>query len=291
MALPVLLALTIADSPAFAQVKLRFKYNTGDAFGMTVSQDMTSKAQVQGRDVETKMHQTMQMLANVEEENSDGTSKIKQTIDRVQTKMTLPAAGQAFEYDSAEDENRKAPPGFAAIMDKLVGGTFIMDIAPTGQVTEIELPQDFLNSLPAGGQGFLSKDGLKQMMTQGAVAFPETPVKEGDTWSNDVEMKMPFGEMSIKQKNTYQGTNDDDLHVIGITLEMSLTPGEGQPFKMTLKDSSAKGTMLFDNRKGRLVKSEINQTMTMEMEVQGNTINQEIEQKIVVRTTDGKSSR
>ena len=51
LSLATLLACFITISPASAQVKLRFQYDAGDKFGMTVSQEMTSKAKLQGRDI------------------------------------------------------------------------------------------------------------------------------------------------------------------------------------------------------------------------------------------------
>ncbi len=291
-----LLLLTVMGSgwiaqPAAAQVWLQFQYKPGNSFGMTVSQDMTSTSHVQGRDIKTSMKQTIQIETEVEKQSSSQAAWVKQTIQRVQTKMTLPGVAKTFEYDSAAEDNTNAPSQFATIMDKIVGGTFQLEIAPSGKVLNIKIPDDFLKSLPGQGAGFLSQDGLKQMVSQGSVVFPETPIKKGDQWDNKLEMKMPFGKMKIHQKNTYQGTNDDGLHVIGIDLDMSLVPDENQPFKMTIKESTSEGTMLFDNRIGRLIKSKIIQKMTIEMEIQGQTIEQEINQVILVETGNPSSSR
>ena len=48
---------------------------------------------------------------------------------------------------------------------------------------------------------------------------------------------------------------------------VKIEPDPNAPVKMKIKDSSGKGTILFDNSKGRVVESSTEMNMKMELEV------------------------
>ena len=113
-------------------------------------------------------------------------------------------------------------------------------------------------------------------------------MNEGDSWSDEITMKMPFGEMQVDRTSTYQGTNDDGLHVIDISLEMTVKPGDNPQMKLSIKDSTASGKLLFDNEAGRIVNLDLKQTITMEISAAGQQINQEISATTKLEADNGE---
>jgi hypothetical protein len=55
-----------------------------------------------------------------------------------------------------------------------------------------------------------------------------------------------------------------------------------------IKKQDSKGTMFFDNTRGQMVKTHIDQNMEMEITVGDNTISQQLKMKIDVTISDRK---
>ncbi len=291
----VLAALSVATltaSSSDAAVTLRLKHKQGETNRIQIEQEMNSNARVQGQEIRNSMKQTMVTETHIESVNSEGTAKARQEIKQVRMSMSMPApVNQEFSFDSEKAENPSAPPGYSDVMGALIGKPFTMNISPTGKLSDIQVPAGVLEQMQkipgaAMMQSMTSEEGLRQMMTQSAFHLPEKPVDQGDTWSNDVTMDMPFGKLIAKQVYTYQGTNAQGLHEIGITVEMQIEPAEDQPFKMSLKNSDSSGTMLFDNDAGEVKSVEMKQNMDMQMSVADQTFDQSIEQVIRLKSLD-----
>ncbi|MCA9111139.1 MAG: hypothetical protein KDA52_14400, partial [Planctomycetaceae bacterium] len=220
----------------------------------------------------------------------NGSAQVLQKITRMQMSMKMPF-GQTFEYDS-EGENNQVPAMFGNLIGKLAGAEFQGTLAPTGKMTDVTVSEDFRKALketPGNPFGAGTDDDVfQQIMSQSSVAFPDHPVKEGDSWSDEIIMKMPFGEMKVDRTSTYNGTNDDGLHVIDITLEMTLQPGDNPQMKISMKDSTASGKMLFDNAAGRIVNLDLKQNVTMEISAAGQQINQEVSTTTTLEADKGE---
>lgn len=279
--LPLIATVVLFAAPASAQVQLRFKFTPGEVLRQKTVQEMKMAAEVQGQKLNTEMTQTMNIEQAVESVDADGGARVRQKINRIRMSMKAPL-GQGFEFDSADESVGQAPAAITNMLKKMAGAEFQARIAPTGQYSEVTIPEDLEKALkgapgsPFGGDG---SDSLKQMMGQSAATFPEQPVRTGDSWSDDLTMKMQFGEMKIHRTNTYAGTNEEGLHVINIALDMEIAPGENQQIRMKIKDSNAQGTLLFDNAKGRVVRTDLEQTMTMETSVMGQSFESTIKQR------------
>ena len=263
---------------AEAQVTLQFKLAEGDVIRQVMTQEMVSSSNFQGRDVSSEMKQIAHLEQRIGEVAETGSAQVLQEITRMQMSMKMPF-GQSFEYDS-DGENDQVPAMFGDLIGKMVGAEFQGTLAPTGKMTDITISEelrDALKKTPGNPFGAgKDEDVFQQIMSQSSVAFPDHPVKEGDSWSDEIIMKMPFGEMKVDRTSTYQGTNDDGLHVIDISLEMTVKPGDNPQMKLSIKDSTASGKLLFDNEAGRIVNLDLKQTVTMEISAAGQQITQEV---------------
>jgi hypothetical protein len=126
-------------------------------------------------------------------------------------------------------------------------------------------------TMMAGGMGeILSAEGIKKM--SGLGVLPEKPVKQGESWLNTAEMKMPFaGTIVLEQKYTYLGPVQRDgrqLEKIGIAMHTKPAAkkdeGPGGAVQM-----DGNGTTYFDNRAGRVVDNESTLKMKMDMNLMG----------------------
>jgi hypothetical protein len=242
------------------------------------------------------MKQTMDVVWKVGGVDAEGVATVVQEFTRLQMKMDAPG-GAGFEFDSdSEEELAGIGAMMAPALKALAKSKFTVKMTDRGAVQDVDVTDETVEAfkkLPGAGQmgGVFSKDGLINMIKQGAHAFPEDPVKKGDSWTNKAAIEMPqIGRMESDTKLTYAGPEVVDgkpLERMDIALTTKVTPKEGAaaPAPIKIKDQEATGFLAFDNVAGRLSHSSIVHNMTMEIKFAGNAIEQKMEQTIKVRLT------
>src|SRR5205814_1917917 len=111
--------------------------------------------------------------------------------------------------------------------------------------------------------------------------LPSRPVQKGDKWSRDQNIPLgPLGNLKATNDYTFQGAEKDGA-LITYKGSMAFVPPKGNagdaPFKVvksTLKSDDARGSMVFDAQRGRLVRSANSMTVrgSMTIEVMGNEL-------------------
>ena len=278
---------------------LRYQFKQGEQFVYAMDQTMDMKMSIVGQDVEMKMNQKIEMLQKVEAVDSAGVASISQRITRIRMEMTGPP-GTAMRYDSAE---KKKPEGLVAqiapLFKTLTKAEFKVKMAPSGELLEVEVPTEFFEKLKETPgmnllEGMFNKDSFKQMLTQAATTFPTTPVDQGDTWTNSFALDNPLGKQNVETKYSYEGEETVDgkvLDKIGLVIKMNFGKLENPVLAgatVKIKKQDSKGTMYFDNTRGQMASSQIDQNMEMEITVGDNTISQVLKMKINVTITDKK---
>ncbi len=287
----LLMICSACVSPAEAQVILRLKFKDGDVIQQVMNQEVKSSATFNGQQMNTDMLQALHIEHSIGTVAEDGSAVVVQTIKSMKMSMQTPL-GQGFKYDSDSDTNQ-LPPGLGETFDKLVGAEFQATLLPTGQMTDVSIPEDLkqvLQQMSGSPLRGADDNALQQMMGQSSMAFPEEPVSVGDEWEDDLTMRMPFGQLNVHRTSTYQGTNDDGLHVIDLKMEMNVEPSEDAQATMKLGDSEGTGTLLFDNARGRIVSVEVTKAMDMEVSASGQTINSEVTTKMTLKEQTERAS-
>ena len=153
----------------------------------------------------------------------------------------------------------------------------------------------------------LSDDALKQMAVPTFAALPNKEVAKGDKWDSTSTLDMgPIGKYVNTFTYTFDGTNTagkDDAEkkwdVISVTTKLAYTApaadaeAGGLPFKIKSADltsTDAKGQILYDPDKGRIVKStmslKLNGTLTIEIGGQQTPVKLDQTQDTTVDTSD-----
>ena len=285
--------LVAGGSTAQAQKVLRWKFTPGQTLRYVMNQEQSQKIKAGTTPITMTMTMTMNMTQKIESVDARGVASVTQTIDRIQMKMTSPQ-GIGLDYDSASG---KPPEGLAKLMapmfDAMVKKPFTMKMDPQGKVSDMKLPQGFVESVnkisgnPMGG--LFTEEGMQQMTGQGMAVLPEKPVSAGDTWTQQAGMAMPMlGRISVKNTYRYEGTEKRDgkeLEKIANTLKMDISPQKDkpQPFEIKMTDQKMQGTTYFDNEAGRLVETKTGGTMKMTISVGGQQIEQDIDMSQTLR--------
>src|SRR5262249_9347940 len=153
--------------------------------------------------------------------------------------------------------------------------------------------EDFIAKLTEGMEEtgkfvkmILTEDVLKKSAEEAFSFLPAQPIKKGETWKR--EATVPFGPLgSFKSTNEYtlEG-KDNGAAKIGLKAMMTYSPPKGDAgfgglFKIVkgnLKSEGARGTLLFDPEKGRLVRYNMAMIFrgSLTMDIMGNMIDMDI---------------
>jgi hypothetical protein len=290
--LAAVLLVGLLLAPADAAEKLSMKFREGEKYGYLIAQHITTAGEVQGKNFESLMEQKLNISTAIKSVNADGSAKAEQTIDRVQMKMVMPnptgEGTMTIDVDSAseaEPENA-ALKAVAANISRMVGQAISMTINPSGEMTDIQIPEKILQTQ----QGAAAAGGgnqLEQMFKQSGLRLPAEEISKGHQWSQPMEVKLPYGTMQITTNYTYQGKNSEGLHEIAAEMDIALQPAENAPLKVTATAKEANGTFLFDNQAGRLTRSQIQQVLDIDI---AGTAKQTITTQVDMKLTDGTQS-
>jgi hypothetical protein len=285
------LALLCACASAEAQTNLRFKFVKGQTNSYDMTQEMSIAQMIAGKNIDMEMKQSIEFSQTVDEVLADGSAKVTTKFTRARMSMKGPLE---VDLDSANENAANDNPG-AAILGGLVKTLgkiqFTAVMKTTGELSDVKVPEDLvkeLRNLPGSAQmgDMFSEQGLKQMMSQGSITFPKEPVKVGESWNQSTSVKLPFGKMTGDMKLTYQGTEkvgDKTLAKIGVVTKAAFADDEKAQITMKITSQKADGHFLFDAEAGRLQESTLNQTMEMSVGVLGQTIDQNLTQKVNVK--------
>jgi hypothetical protein len=290
-ALAAVLACAVVAMPsalvARQDVTLRYKWTKGETrrYRMTQRTTSTISGVPGGKDGMT-VEQTLSQIWKeaVEDVAADGTMTVRATFESINVDMSTPMGRMS--YDTEHPESASDPNAiFKAMFANMIGESFTVALSPAGVVQRVEglsrLAEKMFASLPAstgpmlsGIRQAMSDDAMKQNMSQAYLAFPDRPLKTGDTWNDQVTTVNPIGTMTISSASTLQavaGAADTQIVTVGSTLTLrqdSSAPGAG-PMGMTVKLDEATGVRetLFNAARG--MTERVTMDITMPMSISG----------------------
>jgi hypothetical protein len=296
-------ALMVVSAYGQEAVKLEWKFEKGKPFYQEMHTSTKQTMKIMAMDnITQNQDQTFIFSWTPLSQEKDKSWVIEQKIEGV--KMDIEISGNKISYDSTAPSTSTNNP-LADFFKALVGSTFKLTLSPDMKVTKIEGRDEFVNKLVKANpqmepllKQILSDDALKQMADPAFAAVPPNPVKKGDTWERQSKLNMgPIGTYDTTYKYTYEG-KEGKLDKIRVDTTLNYKAPEasatGQlPFKIksaNLQTKNASGTILFDNEKGRLDKSDMKLTLegklTIEIGGMATEVDLNQEQQTNVKTTD-----
>jgi len=216
----------------------------------------------------------LEMLWSVNSVEQDGTMRMTQAFDRVMMK-TVDVDGKTVVFDSSRAE---APSpdvqDMARDIRPLLRSHFAVAMSNRGEIIEVTPREEAAGEVserPADSRwkDLLTSDGINQTLRQTLGLLPGSSVVEGDKWANSYDVKSPLGKIRINNDFTYEGTiSRNGRAYVKIVMVAHVEPRKeanvfDEPTMPTPERYS--GVFYFDNVAGRLVHSEITQTMASEV--------------------------
>jgi hypothetical protein len=246
MFLTGLLTVTAQTTP----VTLEWKFKQGDKFYLENVTSVKQSIDVAGNKIPMDSVNTTVSSFKVIKADKDGTV-LEQKIEASQVK-----GGKAGPQQQ--------------VAEKLVGSVLTITLNKKGEVTKIAGFDELIKKLSEDNEEvgkllkvILTEDTMKQGIQEAFAFMPDKPVVKGDSWKRKLSMSMgPIGTFVVDQEYTYDGKMKDGEQV-GVKGTFTYQPPKGDvgglPFKVTkgdFKTDEAKGTLIFDPEKGRLVRNE-----------------------------------
>jgi hypothetical protein len=278
------------------KVTLAWKFKKDEPFYQKMTTETKQTMKVMNNDVNQTQKQTFYFKWTPRAQDGD-TWKIDQEILGVQ--MDIDIGGSPIKYDSTSTSANNTSNPLSEFFKALVGSKFTLTLdTKTLKVTKVEGRDEFLKKLVAANQQMkplldqiLSENALKEMAEPTFAVVDTKPVAKGGDWTKETTLDMgPIGKYTNKYTYTFEGTEEKSkLDKIKVDTKLTYTPpGDqagvgGLPFKIKsadLKSTDAKGTVYFDNKKGRVEKSDMSLDLKGELsiEIGGQTTKVELSQ-------------
>lgn len=286
---------------------LKWKFEKDKTFYQELTTETTQDIKVMGMVVNQKQKQTFFFSwTPIKQDEKDKTWTIKQKIEGV--KLDVQLGGNTINYDSTKPAPAANSP-LTEFFKALIGTEFTLTVGPDMKVAKVEGRKEFLDKLVAANpqmkpllEQVLSEDALKQMADPAFAAVPNKEAKIGDTWKVPVKLNLgPIGSYDTTYEYKYVGKEDKnkELDKIAVTVQLKYSPPAGEapqgglPFRIksgNLESKKAAGTAIFDQKKGRVVSSDMELVLEGKLDVEIGSMTTTVDikqtQKTTVKTTD-----
>jgi hypothetical protein len=244
--------VAVAVRPAAAQTKLEWHFKEGETF-------FVESVAVQKQTVEIKSKL-------LKEERT-------RTWVTAVTVMKKTSAGHVLDLKIESVTLQPAAPGTPAGLDdklaaKMQGCQFTATVTSQGKLAKFEGYDAFVQKLAEKNgevekvlRALLSEEALREDIEEVFYCLPHKAVKKGDKWKREaIEPVPPFGSFKSTVEYVLEEETGDELSV-GTTIKMTYKPsgGDGDLFRVVkggLTSEGGKGSVVFDAKKGRMVRSE-----------------------------------
>lgn len=292
----LLILMSCFALPARAETLMRWKFVPHDVSNFTFSTSMQQDTTLEDTKLKTIAEQVLETTWTIGDVDADGTANMTQTIKRLRMDVKTwqnDVLGQAIKLDSASKEQ---PTGLNAVLAPMIMGLvnkpISLRVTSLGKIIEFKLSDELLEAQsksPNGAKmgGIFTPEGLKQMLSQSILTFPEKPLAKGDSWNTALDVdQRDVGKQSVASTYTYQGADTiggKKLDVIDSKQETKFQPAKDATGSIELKDQKSSGVIHFDNARGELIDSESSTTMKMKMTMMGRTLDQDITIKVAMK--------
>jgi hypothetical protein len=239
-----------AAAPQGQEIKLQWKFKEGEK--IYVEDVMVSKL-------------ALSVLGQVQESEEKTTMVTSYTV----TKVTSSKIEMVMKIEDADSRGKGGLGGqLGKFIAKTKGATFNVVIQPDGKVEKFEGYKDLEKKILGGVdeetakmfQAFLNEEMFIQSVEQAFGVVPGKAIKKGDSWTRDGRYPLgPLGDFKCTNTYTYEGKGDGGEE-ISLKQNMQYVPPKGGQIggllkivKGDLKGEKAKGTLIFNAEKGRMV--------------------------------------
>ncbi len=291
--------LAAGISPAPAAEKFDRKYPEQSQQKKQTETKTEQTLTLAGMDLDTKS--TLFSIATITsgKRGADGNLTLEESIDVLQTDISLPG-GVSAQFDSANPDKSADNPMLEPLLDVL-RATFKNPVTMTvdrgNRVQELKFANNPEETLPKEVRSFLDPVSRKKSTEQAWGFLPDQPVKVGDQWERMEEHNLGGGQTMIyKSRYTYAGPEKLDGQTyqkftferleVAYSLDPNANPVVQVP-KSDLKVAKSSGAIFYQPETGVVAKreAEVKITGALTLIINGQELPGALDLSITEKTT------
>jgi hypothetical protein len=253
LAITMLMPGLLLTLSAQKRVELKYNLTTGDQYTYNIETDQDISFNANGQTMVMNSKIGFEMTGTVED-NASNNITIKTIINRVT--MTQSIFGMEIKYDSKDPSSTENPIAakIAETFSDLIGSSYTMTMDNKGNVKEIDMKE------------LTDNDDLAQNLSSGSnyAIYKEGKVAVGDSWERDIE-PLKTSDMKYHIKYTVLKINKKET-TLGVEGKISANTVDEQEVNL---NGSQTGEMIVNTQTGWLIKSTIDQELTLDIEQSG----------------------
>lgn len=271
----LLLALTVAllIAPfASAQIIIKPRVQAPGTFETNLVFKVKQKLSIMGQEIDTANTRQAISVTDVSKPDSDGNVTYSSKYKTFNNKISLPG-GIEIEFDS---KGENTPQGtqldfLLPLMEAISKSITTVVYDKSGDIDTVTVKAEGLDALDNQAKamlgGDLDGDTLKEKAQNEIDEFNDKPVNIGDTWESETTLDLGQGAMfELTSEQKYVGTIQQDgvtLHQVDYKftevdfVQPAAAPGAPAVTGSDLEIKIGTTTLLFDAKKGRVVKSNL----------------------------------
>ena len=270
--------------PPTGPVELKLKWPQGERIVQDMDMKINTEISMPGRPEPMKQDMTMgqEYGLTVLKETPDGGHEVE--MEFLSARMGMTMGGKTLlDYDSTKKSAADKANPVADMFGKIVGSKIQYFLDASNEVERVEGVDELANRLSSGGRAdqgmeifksaMFSEDRFKQMMSANRF-MPPKAVQPGDTWPIKQSFEMgPLGTMTMDFNCTLQSWEkhgERNCARIEFQGTVKSTPGtNANPagISMSILAGDFSGVSWFDPELGITIDTDMNQNMTMVMDV------------------------
>ena len=267
---------------------LEYKLENGKTYKQSTVTTTKMKMDFMGQEMSMDMKSEISVHYDVLGQN-DGVFDVRISYKTIKMSMSDPMPFN-INVDASSPDN--SPEG--EIFKLFIENPFEIQLTKLGKVLSVKGIKEFIEKINTVGNQQLSAvlsqqisdKGIQAMIEQLSTFFPGKPVIIGESWDMNQNLNANGADIISKMKLTLKQVKDNiaTLDCVG-TLT---TPEGGAVMNINGMDATVlmkgvqSGTVLVDAKTGWIVRSEINNKSTQDIEIMGQTMVQNLETNIII---------
>ncbi|GAC1585000.1 MAG: hypothetical protein NVS3B19_01880 [Ginsengibacter sp.] len=272
-------------------VELKFNLPKSVPYEYVMGMNMKMNQNVMGQDVNVDMNYKYNYVFEVIKDSANWKT-VKSTVKSVRMEMTTMGTTMVGDTEVPVKDPNSPDGQMTQVINAMKGSelTFMINNkGDVGKITGFEaMAERMKKSMPQGSQSQMAgmdESSFRQNIQQSFGAYPEKPVKVGDTWEKSVTTKSQG--MDILSKNTYtlESVTGDDANVkIVSKLSSNGTMNTGAMTADVVMTGNSNGNMQYIISSGLPQHADLNMKMDMKISTNGMEIPMKMDNKITIQS-------
>jgi hypothetical protein len=270
-------------------ITLKLNLKQGDKFEQEIATAMSLTQKSMGQDA--KLNNNMAFTYVFEAlSDSAGWTKMGSTINHIIVEMS--GVGGKEVYDSNNTAaNADSTDMMAKLFGTMKGSSFSFTVNDKGEIGRVEgleeMQRKMGEAIPgetgeAAGDKIYNEQSFKENIQQSFAAYPEKPVKPGDSWNKSMLLRSEG--MTIQSDNVYTLESvQGNKAIIKVTAKLSSAAQQMAPGTEVEVSGNSNGTLEYDIPTGMPVSGNIDMLMNMTMKSQGTQVPMSVNMKTTIK--------